>query len=125
MCVCVCVWVFLLTPPFPHTHCRGCVHGAENCSIGTPIARIAPGYYTSYWANGSDHGMRQFLDNMTLWNWASNDVDFCDSGGVGPTTFIYGVCAQTAPANWTGKAGNGYQLGTFPGTVGEWLASYF
>lgn len=103
---------------------QGCVRGAEDCSPGTAIASIGP-LYTEYWGNGSDHGMRAFLTNMSDWNWAANDVDFCDMGGVGPTTFIYGTCAQTAPANWTGKAGNGYQIGQFAGTVGEWLASYY
>jgi hypothetical protein len=88
------------------------------------MARIASGFYTEYWANGRDHGMRVFLQNMSAWNFAANDVDFCDDGN-GSTYFIYGTCAQTAPANWTGKAGNFYQLGMFQGTQGQWLASYF
>ncbi len=111
-----------LTPLSPVE--QGCTHQQEDCSPGAPVARIASGFYTEYWANGSDHGMRAFLQNMSAWNFAANDVDFCDDGN-GSTYFIYGTCAQTAPANWTGKAGNFYQLGMFQGTQGQWLASYF
>lgn len=103
----------------------GCVRGFENCSLGTDIARIAPGYFEGYWANGSDRGHRVFLDNLTAWNWAANDVDFNDVGGAGPTTFIYGFCAQTKPANATGNFGDGYMLGTSPLSAVEWLASFF
>ena len=75
------------------------------------------------WANGSDHGDRAFLQNLTEWNWSVNDADACDNGT--HTFFIYGQCAQTAPKNFTGKSGNFYQLGIAPGTTPEWLASYF
>lgn len=102
----------------------GCTYQLENCSVGTPIARIAPDFYTQYWLNGSDHNMRIFLENMTAWQYSVNDVDFCDDTK-GTTYFIYGTCAQTAPANFTGKASNFYQLGIYNGTEGEWLASYF
>lgn len=40
---------------------QGCTTGAEPCSPGTAVAGIAPGFYTGYWANGSDHGDRAFL----------------------------------------------------------------
>jgi len=39
--------------------------------------------------------------------------------------FIYGMCAQTHPANWTGETGSFYQLGVFNGTDVDFLASYF
>ena len=102
----------------------GCTYQLENCSIGTNIARIAPNYYTNYWINGSDHNRREFLNNLTLWQYSVNDVDFCDDT-VGNTYFLYGTCAQTAPANFTGKAGNFYQLGIYSGLEGDWLNSYF
>ena len=75
------------------------------------------------WANGSDHGDRAFLQNLTEWNWSVNDADACDNGT--HTFFIYGQCAQTAPKNFTGKSGNFYQLGIAQGTTPEWLASYY
>jgi hypothetical protein len=114
------------TPP-PHSQHveQGCVFGLENCAPGSDVARIAEGFFTNYWANNSDHGMRDFLTNLSDWNWSVNDVDFSDLGGVGPTYFIYGTCAQTAPSNFTGKAGNFYQLGLFNGTQGEWLGKFF
>jgi hypothetical protein len=102
----------------------GCVRGFEDCAAPA-IARIAPGLYTEYWANGSDRGRRAFLANLSEWNWSANDVDFCDAGGVGPTTFIYGFCAQTRPANATGSFGDGYMVGSSPLSAVEWLASFF
>lgn len=102
---------------------QGCLRGAEDCAPGSPVARIAEGLFTAYWLNGSDRGDRLFLNNLSDWNFAVNDADVCDNGT--HTHFIYGQCAQTAPKNFTGKAGNFYQLGIYPGTVGEWLASYF
>ena len=99
---------------------------SEDCSPGQPMTKIAEGYYTHYWANGSDRGGREFLSNLTAWQWSVNDPDFCDSGGQHPTTFfIYGMCAQTHAANWTGKVSGFYQLGTFNGTDVDFLASYF
>ena len=97
----------------------------EDCGAGTAIARIAPGFYADYWNQGRDGGRRVFLDNLTDWNWSANDVDFCDNGGAGPTTFIYGFCAQTRPANATGYFGDGYMVGTSPLSAVEWLASFF
>ena len=32
---------------------------------------------------------------------------------------------QGAPANWTGRPGNFYQLGTYSGSEGAWLASFY
>lgn len=105
---------------------QGCTRGLEDCGPGTGVARIAPAFYSEYWANGSDHGGRAFLGNMSAWNWAANDVDFCDAGGAAPTTFIYGTSVNdAAPKNWTGKAENGYEIGSYNGTVGEWLASFW
>lgn len=102
----------------------GCVRGFEDCAAPA-IARIAPGFYAEYWANGSDRGRRAFLANLSEWNWSVNDVDFCDAGGAGPTTFIYGFCAQTKPANATGSFGDGYMVGSSPLSAVEWLASFF
>lgn len=98
---------------------------SEDCSPGQPMAKIAEGFYTNYWANGSDRGAREFLSNLTTWQWSVNDPDFCDSGGQPPTYFIYGMCAQTHAANWSGKVAGFYQLGTFNGTDVDFLASYF
>ena len=103
----------------------GCVRNFEDCSVGTTMARIAPNFYTEYWAKGLDNGNRIFLNNLTEWNWSVNDVDFCDNGGAGPTTFIYGFCAQTKPANATGHFGDGYMIGVSPLSAVEWLASFF
>ena len=85
-----------------------------------------PGIYTNYWLNESKPNarhQREFLLNLTEWNWSVNDADVCDNGT--HTHFIYGQCAQTKPANWTGKAGKFYQLGIREGTTTEWLASYY
>jgi len=103
---------------------QGCVYGLEDCSPSSAVAQIAPGYYTGYWANGTDHGDRDFLSNLPSWQFSTNDVDFC-SGPDDQTYFIYGMCAQTAPKNFTGKSGNFYQLGLGTGQEGDWLASYF
>ncbi len=128
----------------------GCTDRAEDCSPTSPVARLSP-YFTGYWANGSDHGDRAFLGNLTEWNWSVNDADATDNGT--HTFFIYGQCAQTAPKNFTGKAGNFYrasrrpfsplfplapgfsppcaltspptELGIAPGTTAQWMASYF
>jgi hypothetical protein len=105
---------------------QGCVRGLEDCGPGSGVARIAEGFYTQYWSNDSDKGARAFLSNVSLWNWAANDVDFADASGSPPTTFIYGTSVNdAAPANWSGKSQNGYQVGSYDGTVGEWLASFF
>jgi len=105
---------------------QGCVRELEDCGPHSGVARIAQPYYSEYWGNHSDKGARVFLGNMSAWNWAANDVDFCDAGGQAPTTFIYGTSVNdAAPKNWTGKAQNGYQIGTFNGTVGEWLSSFW
>lgn len=81
----------------------GCTDRLEDCTPPSPVSQIAQGFYTGYWANGSDHGERVFLDNLTDWNWSVNDADVCDNGT--HTHFIYGQCAQTAPKNFTGKGG--------------------
>jgi hypothetical protein len=88
------------------------------------MTKIAEGYNVNYWRNGSDRGGRQFLANLTTWQWSVNDPDFCDDGK-NTTWFIYGMCAQTHPQNWTGSVGSFYQLGTFNGTDVDFLASYF
>lgn len=110
----------------PRTVEQGCARGLEDCGPGTGVARIADGLFTEYWANESDKGGRAFLQNMSAWNWAANDVDFCDAAGSPPTTFIYGTSVNdAAPKNWTGRAQNGYQVGSYDGTVGAWLASFY
>jgi hypothetical protein len=98
---------------------------SEDCTPGSPMTKIAAGYYTQYWVNGSDRGGREFLNNLTAWQWSVNDPDFCDHGGQPPTYFIYGMCAQTHASNWTGRVGSFYQLGVFNGTDVDFLASYF
>lgn len=110
-------------PPSGRAIAQGCVRGAEDCAPGSGVARIAAGYYTGYWGNGSDRGDRVFLQNLTEWNWSVNDADVAYNGS--HTLFIYGQCQQTAPRNYTGKGGNFYQLGVFSGTTEEWLASYW
>ena len=101
----------------------GCTELAEDCSPTSPVARIADGFYTNYWANGSDRNARDFLQNLTAWDWSVNDADVEDNGT--HTFFLYGQCAQTAPKNFTGRPGYFYQVGIFEGTTLEWLASYF
>ena len=109
---------------------------SEDCSAGQNMTRIAPGYFTEYWKNETDrvccdsHGhveglARSYLTNLSSWQWSVNDPDFCDSGGKAPTYFIYGMCAQTHPSNWTGRVADFYQLGIFNGTDVDFLASYF
>lgn len=66
----------------------GCTDGWEDCSPGSDVARIADGYFTEYWAQGGDRGMREYLKNITEWNWSSSDVDFCEHQGV-----TYFICA--------------------------------
>jgi len=102
---------------------QGCATRAEDCSPGSPVARIADGFYTGYWAAGDDHNDRDFLGNLTDWNFSVNDADVTFNGT--HTLFIYGQCAQTAPKNFTGKSGNFYQLGVREGSELEWLASYY
>jgi len=102
---------------------RGCVELAENCSVGTPIAQIAPGFWENFWTNGSDHGGRVFLKNLSDWNWAVNDADLTDNGT--HTFFIYGQCAQTAPAGWKKPSGNFYQVGIGEGNATTWLSSFW
>lgn len=101
----------------------GCTDGWEDCGPGSPVARIADGFFTNYWAQGKDNHMRDYLQNISDWNWSDSDVDFCDFNGT--TYFIYSMNGQGAPANWTGKPGNFYQLGTFNGSEAEWLASFY
>ena len=91
------------TPPLPFTVSieRGCTNYVEDCSPSSPVARIADGLFTEYWGNGSDGRDREFLTNLTDWNFSVNDADVTDNGT--HTFFIYGQCAQTAPRNFTGK----------------------
>ena len=110
-------------PPTGRAIAQGCVRGVEDCGPGSGVARIAAGYYTQYWANGSDHHDRDFLQNLTDWNWSVNDADVAFNGT--HTLFIYGQCSQTAPKNFTGRGGNFYQLGVYEGSTEEWLASYW
>jgi hypothetical protein len=101
----------------------GCAKLEEDCSPSSDVARIADGFFTQFWANGSDHGARAFLKNLTAWDFSVNDADACDNGT--HTFFIYGQCAQTAPKNFTGKSGYFYQLGIAPGPTSEWMSSYY
>ena len=110
-------------PPGGRAIAQGCTRGVEDCAPGSGVARIADGYYTRYWANGSDHGDRAYLQNLTDWNFSVNDADVTFNGT--HTLFMYGQCAQTHPKNFTGRVGNFYQLGVFAGTTEEWLASYY
>lgn len=110
-------------PPAGAAIARGCTDLAEDCAPGSGVARIAPGFWTNFWANESDHGRRAFLQNLTEWNWSVNDADVCDNGT--HTFFLYGQCAQTAPKGWSGLAGNFYQVGLFEGNVTAWLSSYY
>lgn len=64
-----------------------------------------------------------FLNNLTSWQYSSSDVDFCTVGD--DTYFIYGMSAQSAPKNFTGRGGNFYQLGVANVTECDWLASYY
>ena len=100
---------------------RGCTDLAEDCSLTSPVARIADGFWQHYWANAS-HG-REFLTNLSAWNWSVNDADLTDNGT--HTFFLYGQCAQTAPKGWNGKAGSFYQVGLAPGNATTWLSSYY
>jgi hypothetical protein len=136
-------------PPASPAIAVGCTDQAEDCSPGSPVARLS-GFYSHYWANNSDHGGREYLQNLTAWDWSVNDADACDNGT--HTFFIYGQCAQTAPRNWTGRAGYFYrecaalaclrtcsythspsrtltthcaELGIAPGTTEQWMASYY
>jgi hypothetical protein len=67
----------------------GCTDGWEDCTPGSGVAQIAPGFFTDYWAQGGDHHMREYLGNITEWNWSSSDVDFCDHEGV-----TYFICSS-------------------------------
>ena len=115
-----------------------CCGISPDCSPASGEGRIAPGYFTEYWANESDcHGTntadgtsvvcrRDFLSNMSGWDWSVSDADFCDEGGRAPTRFIYAANQQTKPKNaTTGAGGGGYHMGVFNGTELEWLRSFF
>jgi hypothetical protein len=102
---------------------RGCTELAEDCSAGSPVAKIAPGFWVNYWTNESDHGERAFLQNLTAWDFSVNDADLADNGT--HTFFIYGQCAQTAPPGFKGKAGNFYQIGLGDGNATTWLSSFW
>lgn len=91
--------------------------------VSCRLSPSLPLFSFSFWANDSDHGDRAFLTNLTAWQFSVNDADVCDNGT--HTFFIYGQCAQTAPRNFSGRAGNFYQLGIYEGTTAAWLASYF
>ena len=102
---------------------RGCTELAEDCAVGSPVARIASGFWENYWTNGSDHGGRDFLQNLTAWDFSVNDADLTDNGT--HTFFIYGQCAQTAPPGWKNKSGSFYQVGLAEGNATTWLASFW
>jgi len=101
----------------------GCTDGWEDCGPGSGVARIAEGFFTQYWAEGRDNGMRSYLHNISEWNWSSSDNDFCEHNGT--TFFIYSMNGQGAPTNWTGKPGNFYSLGTYSGGLAQWLESFY
>ena len=105
----------------------GCTYLNESCAPSTTMSRIAPGYFTNYWANQSDQGGtgRLFLKNLTSWQGSVNDADFCDESGSGPTRFIYGMSCQNRKPGASGKCGNFYSVGIFDGNESEWLSSYF
>jgi len=86
-------------PPAGRAIAQGCARGAEDCAPGSPVARIAGGYYTQYWANGSDHNDRLFLSNLTDWNWSVNDADVTFNG-----THTLFICAGGEAAAAGGRA---------------------
>lgn len=110
-----------------------CCGPSPDCSPASGEGRIAPGAWAEYWENHSDcrggnrgDCRRDFLANMSDWNWSVNDADLTDEGGRAPTHFIYGISEQTAPANASRSGGGGgYHVGTFNGTEEEFLASFF
>jgi hypothetical protein len=124
--------------------CLPTANSYEECCIQTPDCspasgegQIAAAYFTNYWGNRSDcrnrgrpneSCRRDFLSNISQWDWSVNDADFCDEGGEGPTRFIYCMCQQTKPAaahNVTFRGGGGYHVGLFPGNEFEWLSSFY
>jgi hypothetical protein len=69
------------------TNYEECCAKSPDCTAASGEGQIAPGYFTGYWANRSDcnhNGCRRdFLGNLSDWNWSVNDADFCDEGGKG------------------------------------------
>ena len=94
-------------------------------SVGNNMTRIAPGYFTEYWASSRGRKKTPFLGNMSAWDWGTSDADFTDQGGKGPTRFIFVQNWQGKPPGWVGSGGGFYQVGVFEGTEFEWLSSYF
>ena len=94
-------------------------------SVGNNMTRIAPGYFTEYWASSRGRKKIPFLGNMSAWDWGTSDADFTDQGGKGPTRFIFVQNWQGKPPGWVGSGGGFYQVGVFEGTEFEWLSSYF
>ena len=120
-------------PPNASSYEQCCIP-TPDCSPASGEGQIAPGYWTEYWANRSDcrnsgrpdeSCRRDFLTNMSQWDWGVNDADFCDEGGSGPTRFIYAMSSQGSPKGVHDKFWGGYQMGTFPGNEMEWLSSFY
>lgn len=121
-------------PPCPPTatNYEACCIASPDCSAASGEGQIASGYFTGYWQNRSDchsdgtHCRRDYLGNLSQWDWSVNDADFCDEGGKGPTRFIYAMCEQTAPRNASRTGGGGgYHMGVYPGNESQWLSSFY
>eukprot|EP00038_Savillea_parva_P030310 m.76967 g.76967 ORF g.76967 m.76967 type:complete len:407 (+) comp9105_c0_seq1:396-1616(+) len=69
-------------------------------------------FYSAYWRNQSaNSAQRQFLNNMTAWNWGVSDADLCCDDDDGPAYIVHLAIAQFAPKNFTGSKGPGYLAG--------------
>lgn len=95
------------------------------CRPSSNMTRVAPGYFTEFWASSEGVKAEPFLSNLSAWDYGTSDADFCDQGGVGPTRFIYEQNWQGKPTHFDGKGITFYQVELFDGNEFEFLSSFF
>eukprot|EP01052_Picozoa_sp_SAG31_P031660 SAG31_NODE_3377_length_4345_cov_2.113048_3_plen_599_part_01 len=107
--------------------------------LDTPIDnKIAP-YYTGLWSGAKQDVVDEAKLNLQYeqtWNWGHSDAELCCSDGLTPSHIVYINSAQghpnrntlvgtPGPQEWKQVDFNYVGLGTYNGTLNEWLRSYF
>lgn len=98
--------------------------------------KIAPGIYTSLWGSAAPDVLAKSRENLAheqTWNWGHSDAELCCNDGQSPSHIVYINSAQGHPKRntltggkqWSDINFNYYGIGTFDGTLNEWLRSYF
>ena len=91
-------------------------------------ARVYRGFFKDVWAleTQSDAlNIAAFIDNISSWNYGVTDPDLCCSDGKAPSYKLHTVSQQGKPHNVTGKTTTFAALEKYPGTLNDWLRSYF